>query len=68
MMKLAIVIWIVLGTVLAGVATTVILVTPGLEAMTMRLFPAAAALGFVLAIPVSIMVAKQLYGGGGATR
>lgn len=68
MMKLAIVIWIVLGTVLAGVATTVILVTPGLEAMTMRLFPAAAALGFVLAIPVSIMVAKQLYGGAAATR
>lgn len=68
MMKLAIVIWIMLGTVLAGVATTVILVTPGLEAMTMSLFPAAAALGFLLAIPMSIMVAKQIYGASAATR
>lgn len=67
MIKLAIVIWIMLGTVLAGVAVTAVLVMPQLEPMTMTLFPAAAALGFALAIPVSIMVAKQIYGPGTAS-
>ena len=60
MFKIASLIWIMLGTTLAGILVMVVLVVPSLAADTMRLLPIAAAAGAVIAIPVSMMIAKRI--------
>lgn len=60
MFRLAILIWIVLGTTLAGVAMTVIVATPALFDQGMKLIPIFCSIGFVLAMPLAYLIAKRL--------
>jgi putative flippase GtrA len=60
MFRLALLIWVVLGTTLAGLALLVIVVSPDLSSQAMKLIPVAAIAGFVVAIPLSFMVSKRL--------
>lgn len=60
MMKVAILVWLVLGVTLAGAALTVVLAVPSLSSNAMKLLPIFSAVGFVLAIPASMYVAKKI--------
>lgn len=60
MMKVAILVWLVLGVTLAGAALTIVLAVPSLSANAMKLLPIFSAVGFVLAIPASMFVAKKI--------
>lgn len=60
MLKLAALIWMMLGITLAGILVVVIVTVPSLYAQGMRLIPIAAAVGFVLAIPAAIVIAKRI--------
>ena len=59
-MRLAGLIWIMLGTTLAGIALTVIVTVPELAEQATMLVPAAAIGSAVLAIPLAIMIAKRI--------
>jgi hypothetical protein len=61
MLKLAALVWIVLGTTLAGSLVTVIVTVPSLTAQAMKLIPVAAGAGFVLAIPLAVLIARRIY-------
>ena len=60
MWRLAVLMWVVLGTVLAGLLVLVIVATPSLSVQAMKLIPYAVAVGAALGIPVSIVVAKAI--------
>jgi hypothetical protein len=60
MLKIAIILWIVLGSTLAGSALIVVLATPVLADQAMKLIPWAALAGFVLAMPLSWLLASNL--------
>jgi hypothetical protein len=60
MFKIALLIWVVLGTTLAGIAVLVVVSQPSLYDQGMKLIPIAAIAGFILAIPLSFMVTKQI--------
>lgn len=60
MFKVALLVWIVLGSTLAGIAVVVITSIPNLYDQGFTLIPWGAAGGFVLAIPFSFIIAKQL--------
>lgn len=60
MFKIAALIWIMLGTTLAGVALTAIVATPQLAANSAKLIPISCGLGFLIAIPISMMIAKRI--------
>lgn len=62
MFKLGILIWIMLGTVLAGLAVTAVILVPALYAQGMKTIPVAALAGFVIAFPFSLIVAKKISG------
>ncbi|MEQ1652349.1 MAG: hypothetical protein ABL897_07670 [Hyphomicrobium sp.] len=62
MFKIASLIWIVLGTTLAGIAMIVVLTVPQFGNDAMRMIPIAVAIGAVLAIPLSMLIAKRLQG------
>ncbi|BAC48338.1 bsr3073 [Bradyrhizobium diazoefficiens USDA 110] len=66
MFKVSILVWIMLGTVLAGVSLIVVLMVPSLAAEAIKNIPYAAAIGFALAMPLSYLVARQIGGGQGA--
>ncbi len=53
-------IWIILGTTLAGVGLTIVVATPQLAAELMRYIPWAALGGFVLAMPLSLLLARRI--------
>ncbi len=59
-MRLAGLIWIMLGTTLAGIALTVIVAVPELADQAATLIPVAAIGSAVLAIPLAIMIAKRI--------
>jgi len=59
MLKISILVWIMLGTVLAGASLIVVLMVPSFAA-DMKNFPIAAAVGFVIAVPLSYFVARQI--------
>lgn len=59
MFKIAILIWVMLGTALAGAAVTAVLAS-GLAANPMKAIPLAALAGFVVAIPFSYVVAAKI--------
>jgi hypothetical protein len=63
MFKVSILVWIMLGTVLAGVSLIVVLMVPSFAADAIRNIPYAVAVGFALAIPLSYVVATQIRGG-----
>jgi hypothetical protein len=60
MLKLAALIWMVLGITLAGMLVVVIMAVPTLAVQGMSLIPIAAAVGFIAAIPVAIVIAKKI--------
>ena len=60
MWRLAILLWVMGGTVLAGVLVTVVLLTPALAPM--KFIPIAAALGAIVAIPPAFIAAKAIAG------
>ncbi|MER2605930.1 MAG: hypothetical protein ABTQ29_08885 [Siculibacillus sp.] len=60
MFKVALLIWIVLGTTLAGIGLTLTLTIPSLQANAMKLLPIFSLVGAVVAIPASIVVAKKI--------
>ncbi|MEJ2116712.1 MAG: hypothetical protein P8Y67_06460 [Alphaproteobacteria bacterium] len=60
MFKVAILVWIVLGTTLAGIGVTIVVTVPQLYNQGMTWIPWLAIGGFVIAIPFSIMIAKQI--------
>ena len=60
MFKIAIILWMIGGTVLAGIAIMVVLNVPALAVKGMQYIPIAAILGFVIAIPIAYVVAKRI--------
>ncbi len=60
MLKVAALLWIVVGTVLAGVALTVILVVPALLDQGAKLIVIACGAAFVLAMPAAYLIARQI--------
>jgi hypothetical protein len=60
MTAVAILIWIVLGSTLAGVGLTIVVATPALAVASMKLIPWAVLAGFVIAVPLSFLLAQQL--------
>lgn len=63
MTRLAVVLWVMGGTVLAGVAVLVVLLTPSLQNEGLRFIPIAAILGYAIGVPVALMAAKSITGG-----
>ncbi len=62
MLKVAAVLWIILGATLAGIGLTIVVATPSLVDQSMKLIPWAALAGFVIAIPLSWLLATQIAG------
>ncbi len=60
MFKLALLIWLVLGTTIAGIAVLVVVSDSSLSTQAMKLIPIAAVVGFIIAIPLSLMVSKRI--------
>ncbi|KAB2847182.1 MAG: hypothetical protein F9K44_14020 [Hyphomicrobiaceae bacterium] len=60
MTKLAGMIWIMLGTVLAGVAMLVIVATPQFADQAMTYIPIACGAAIVIAIPIAWIIARRI--------
>lgn len=60
MLKVAILVWLVLATVFAGVAIMAVLAMPSLNGKDMSLIPIVAGLGAVIAVPAALLVAKRI--------
>ncbi|RAI41121.1 hypothetical protein [Rhodoplanes roseus] len=60
MMKLAVLIWMMLGITLAGALVVVVVSIPSLYNQGMSLIPIVAAVGFVLAVPAAILIARKI--------
>lgn len=58
--KLAAAIWIMAGTVLAGVCVLAVLLIPGLAGHEIKVIPFAALAGFAAAIPLAHSIARQI--------
>jgi amino acid permease len=57
-LRIAILVWVMLGAALAGTAVTAL--ASGLAANPMKAIPLAALAGFVVAIPLSYIVAAKI--------
>jgi hypothetical protein len=60
MKAVAIILWIVVGATLAGIGLTIVLALPQLAVHSMKYIPWASLAGFVLAMPISRVMAKKL--------
>ncbi|MBK5961006.1 hypothetical protein CCR97_22780 [Rhodoplanes elegans] len=60
MMKIAVLVWMVLGITLAGTLVVAVVSVPSLYDQGMRLIPIVAAAGFVVAIPFAVLIAKKI--------
>jgi hypothetical protein len=60
MFKVALVVWVMLATAVAGMAVTAVVATPSLADKAAILIPAAFLGGIILAIPLSYLVAKKI--------
>ncbi len=60
MTRLAALVHIMLATVLVGVLVIAVLATPSLRGQEKVFIPAACALGFLLAIPLSALISRKL--------
>jgi preprotein translocase subunit SecF len=60
MFKIALLVWIMLGTALAGTAVISVLAVPALAAEAMKNIPFAVLIGFVAAMPLSYLVARKI--------
>lgn len=66
MFKISLIVWIILGTALAGSAVVAVLAVPSLAAQAMKNIPFAVLIGFAAAMPLSYLVARRI--GTSATR
>ena len=62
MFRISLIVWMVLGTAVAGSAVIAVLATPGLADQAMKNIPFAVLIGFTLAMPLSYLVAKKIGG------
>ncbi len=60
MARLALLLWIMGGTLLAGLGVMVVLMAPSLQAGAMRYIPIAAIAGFIIGVPVAFIAAKAI--------
>ncbi len=60
MSKLSTVIWIMLGITCAGIFGLIVLATPALANEAAELLPWAALAGFLVAIPLSVAIARKI--------
>lgn len=60
MLKIAILVWMMAGTTLAGIAIMAVLAVPSLAAHDTQYIPIAAIAGVVVAIPLAYVVAKRI--------
>lgn len=60
MFKIAAVLWIIIGTVFAGIAVMTVLSVPALAAHAGTYIPYGAIAGFVIAVPVAFVVAGRM--------
>ena len=60
MMRLALVLWAVAATTLAGIFIIIVLVVPSLAEQDAKLILPAALLGPLVAVPISYAIAKKL--------
>ena len=60
MFKISLIVWIILGTALAGSAVIAVLAVPSLAAEAMKNIPFAVLVGFALAMPLSYLVARKI--------
>jgi hypothetical protein len=60
MFKISLLVWIVLGTALAGSAVVMVLAVPNLAAEAMKNIPFAVMAGFAVAMPLSYLVARAI--------
>jgi hypothetical protein len=60
MVRLAGLIWMIVGTAFAGIAIMVVVATPSLAIHDVKYIPYAAVAGFIVAIPVAFMIARQI--------
>lgn len=60
MLKIAIVVWIMLGTALAGSAVITVLAVTVLADQAMKNIPLAVLIGFTVAMPLSYLVARKI--------
>ncbi len=60
MFKISLLVWIVLGTALAGSAVVAVLAVPSLAEQAMKNIPFAVLIGFVAAMPLSYLVARKI--------
>jgi hypothetical protein len=60
MFKISLIVWIMLGTALAGSAVIAVLAVPSLAAEAMKNIPFAVLIGFAAAVPLSYLVARRI--------
>lgn len=60
MWKLASLVWLMLGTVMAGALVLVVVALPNLAEQGMRLIPLAGIGGYLVAIPFALIVARKI--------
>jgi len=60
MFKISILVWMMLGTALAGAAVIAVLAVPSLAAEAMKNIPFAVLIGFAVAMPLSYLVARKI--------
>lgn len=60
MVRLAVLIWLLAGTVLAGAAVIVVVTVPSLLNAGMRMIPIAGIGGYIVAIPVAWVIARMI--------
>ena len=60
MFRLALLLWLIVGTTLAGVAMIVIVSTPAFFDQGMKLIPIYCGAAFVLAMPVAYLIARRI--------
>lgn len=60
MTKVAVLVWIMLGVVLAGVGVMAILAMPNFAGQELRLIPVAAIVGYIIAAPISVVIARAI--------
>ncbi|OCK57008.1 hypothetical protein [Bradyrhizobium sp. LMTR 3] len=60
MLKISLLVWIILGTALAGTAVIAVLAVPSLAAQAMKNIPFAVLIGFSVAMPLSYLIARKI--------
>lgn len=60
MVRLAALLWIILGTTVAGIALIVILTVPQLAENSATLIPIVCGSAFVAAMPLSLLIARHI--------